>query len=387
MSQKRTIGVLFGGRSTEHQVSLVSASSVMSALNTEKYDIVPIGITLQGQWMTGKNAMTYLKTGSGPEPEHVFLPADPAQKQLLIASRELSVKLDVIFPVLHGSFGEDGTIQGVLELADLPYVGAGVLGSAVCMDKIVQKQVCLHAGLPTVPYKWLHSIDWQKQQHTNESLVLNDQIGSASHDDMLKHLAEALGFPVFVKPASLGSSVGITKAKNVDELRYGIEQAVQYDRKVLVEAAVNNAREIEVSVLGNEHPKATVPGEVIPSNEFYDYDAKYVDGASDLKIPAELPESLVNKIQSAAIKSAIVTGVEGMARIDFLVNSETNEFVLNEINTIPGFTEISMYPKLWEASGLSYSQLLDELINLALERHSQRASLSTRFNPKEEWYR
>lgn len=387
MAEKLKIGVLFGGRSTEHQVSLVSASSVMSALDAKKYDILPIGITLKGQWLSGKDVMTFLKTGSGPQPEHVFLPADPTEKQLLTVSRGLAAKVDVIFPVLHGSFGEDGTIQGLLELADVPYVGAGVLGSAVCMDKIVQKQVCLQAGLPTVPYKWFHRIDWQNQHNLKNSLLLQEQIGSASHEEMLKHIANALDFPVFVKPASLGSSVGITKAKNIIELHSGIEQAVQYDRKVLVEAAVNNAREIEVSVLGNEHPKTTVPGEVIPSNEFYDYNAKYVDGASDLKIPAELPESLTTEIQNAAIKGVIASGVEGMARVDFLVNSETNEFVLNEINTIPGFTAISMYPKLWQASGMSYSQLLDELINLALERYKQRASLNTSFKPKEKWYR
>ncbi len=387
MAEKLKIGVLFGGRSTEHQVSLVSASSVMSALDAQKYDILPIGITLKGQWLSGKDVMTFLKTGSGPQPEHVFLPADPTEKQLLTVSRGLAAKVDVIFPVLHGSFGEDGTIQGLLELADVPYVGAGVLGSAVCMDKIVQKQVCLQAGLPTVPYKWFHRIDWQNQHNLKNSLLLQEQIGSASHEEMLKHIANALDFPVFVKPASLGSSVGITKAKNIIELHSGIEQAVQYDRKVLVEAAVNNAREIEVSVLGNEHPKTTVPGEVIPSNEFYDYNAKYVDGASDLKIPAELPESLTTEIQNAAIKGVIASGVEGMARVDFLVNSETNEFVLNEINTIPGFTAISMYPKLWQASGMSYSQLLDELINLALERYKQRASLNTSFKPKEKWYR
>lgn len=388
MTKKLRVGVLFGGRSTEHQVSLVSAQSVMKALDPEKYDIVPIGITPEGRWLHGDNAMPLLKDGKSDAGMVAFLPADPTVRHLVHANKSavLTEPLDVIFPALHGSFGEDGTVQGLLELADIPYVGAGVAGSSLAMDKILQKLVCRQAGLPTVDFLWLRSVDWLEKSAEDQPVIAH-QLANFSQEQLVRRIEETLGFPVFVKPPNLGSSVGITKAHNRQELIDGIELACRYDRKVLVEAAAPNAREIEVATLGNEHPRASVPGEIIPSNEFYDYDAKYVDDASQIHIPAELPDDLLRAIREAAVRSVIAVDVEGMARVDFLVNGKTFKFFLNEINTIPGFTSISMYPKMWAASGLSYPALLDELIRLAIDRFKRRRALQTTFQPSKEWYR
>lgn len=368
-------------------MSLVSATSVINALDPDKYDILPIGITPQGQWLSGKESLALLKEGKSSESLVSFLPADPTVKSLVSKENVLASndKLDVVFPVLHGSYGEDGTIQGLFELADIPYVGANVLGSAVAMDKIVQKQVAQHAGLPTVDYLWFKSADWYNPE--KDQPFIAHQLANLSQEDIVQAIAEKLQFPVFVKPPNLGSSVGITKAIDATTLKNGIETALQYDRKVLIEQSVPNAREIEVAVLGNERPKAAIPGEVIPSNEFYDYDAKYVDGASKIQIPANLPQELLKKIQTAAIQSVMAVEAEGMSRVDFLVNNATKEFYLNEINTIPGFTSISMYPKMWQASGLTYSELLDELIRLAMDRHEKKRALQTIYQPKEAWYR
>ncbi|MDZ7344428.1 MAG: D-alanine--D-alanine ligase [candidate division KSB1 bacterium] len=399
--KKLRVCILFGGRSGEHEVSIVSATSVMNALDKSKYDVIPVGITKSGRWIAGDQSVKLLKGDIEDTPFYAMLPADPNEQRLLPAmtnavdARELDrfgEKFDVVFPVLHGPYGEDGTVQGLLELANLPYVGAGVLGSAVCMDKIVQKQLCGHAGVPVVKFFWLRYTDWQ----TPFSGGANDHAlppANAYHlcgltqAAILSKIETALGLPVFIKPANLGSSVGITKAHDREELRRGIEEAAQYDHKILIEAAVPQAREIEVSVLGNDRPKASVPGEVIPSNEFYDYDAKYVDGASTLIIPAELPQELAQAIRETAIRGFLACECEGMARVDFLLERPTGRFYLNELNTIPGFTQISMYPKLWEATGLSYSQLLDELIQLAIERHRRKNSLRTSYQPKKDWYK
>ena len=387
MSRKLTIGVLFGGRSTEHQVSLVSATSVLNALDSDKYDIVPIGITPDGQWLVGQHALALLKQGKMDPQLKVFLPADPTIKKLArIDTGDYGEKIDVIFPVLHGAFGEDGTMQGLLELADLPYVGADVLGSAVAMDKILQKQVCVQAGLPAVDYVWFRAVDWFAQSD-GPAPVIEKQLANMSQEKIVQTIEEQLGLPVFIKPPNLGSSVGISRAAHHDELCAGIELALQFDRKVLIEAAVPNAREIEVAVLGNDRPRASVAGEVIPSNEFYDYDAKYVDNASKLVIPADVPEKIHDAIREAAVKSVIAVGAEGMSRVDFILDSRTNKFYLNEINTIPGFTSISMYPKLWAATGLSYPELLDELIRLAIERHDKKAALKTSYQPTKEWHK
>jgi len=387
VSRKLTIGVLFGGRSTEHQVSLVSATSVLNALDSDKYDIVPIGITPDGQWLVGQHALALLKQGKMDPQLKVFLPADPTIKKLArIDTGDYGEKIDVVFPVLHGAFGEDGTMQGLLELADLPYVGADVLGSAVAMDKILQKQVCVQAGLPAVDYVWFRAVDWFAQSD-GPAPVIEKQLANMSQEEIVQTIEEQLGLPVFIKPPNLGSSVGISRAAHHDELCAGIELALQFDRKVLIEAAVPNAREIEVAVLGNDRPRASVAGEVIPSNEFYDYDAKYVDNASKLVIPADVPEKIHDAIREAAVKSVIAVGAEGMSRVDFILDSRTNKFYLNEINTIPGFTSISMYPKLWAATGLSYPELLDELIRLAIERHDKKAALKTSYQPTKEWHK
>ncbi len=388
MSDKIRLGVIFGGRSTEHQVSLVSATSVMNALDREKYDIFPIGITPSGQWLSGENSLPLLKEGASSEELISFLPADPHEKNLIQrnSATKISEKLDVVFPVLHGSFGEDGTIQGLLELADIPYVGASVLGSSVAMDKILQKYVTNQAGIPSVDFLWFKSADWKSMAKPKQTVIAN-QLANMTQDEILSEIEKTLGFPVFVKPPNLGSSVGISMAHDRDELKHGIETALHFDRKVLIEQAVPHARETEIAVLGNERPKASIPGEIVPSNELYDYDAKYVDGASDIHIPANLADDLLIKLQELAIQSVVAVEAEGLSRVDFLVNDETKEYFLNEINTIPGFTSISMYPKMWEASGLPYSDLLDELIRLAMDRHAQKKALSTTYQPKEDWYR
>jgi len=395
--KKLRVCVIFGGRSGEHEVSIVSASSVMKALDQSKYEVIPVGITKSGRWIAGDQSVQLLKSGIEDTPFYAMLPADPNEQRLLpsttnaAAARELEQlreKFDVVFPVLHGPYGEDGTMQGLLELANLPYVGAGVLGSAVCMDKIVQKLLCMPADVPVVKFLWLRYEDWQRNQTESHAAAANpQQLAGLAQNEMIARIETDLRFPVFVKPANMGSSVGISKAHDRAELIRGIEDAAQYDQKILFEAAVANAREIEVSVLGNAQPKASIPGEVVPSNEFYDYDAKYVDGASTLIIPAELSTELTQSIRETAIHGFLACNCEGMARIDFLLSRETNALYLNEINTIPGFTQISMYPKLWEASGVSYSQLLDELIQLALERHRRKNNLKTSYQPKQEWYK
>jgi len=375
MSSKLRVGVVFGGRSAEHEVSLVSATSVINALDKTKYDVVPIGISPEGRWLSSSEALRLLKEKApiGNLPEHVFVP-DPHHKALMAINAEVTTSekkpVDVIFPLIHGTYGEDGTIQGLFELADIPYVGAGVLGSAVGMDKVIQKQLLKHARIPVTPdYSFLY-----------EEYKSNPK----SH---LAAIEKKLRYPLFVKPPNLGSSVGISKAHKRTELVEAIELAGLYDRKILVEQGVRNAREIECSVLGNDDPAASNPGEIIPSNEFYDYDAKYVDGKSRAEIPAKLPRPIVKKIQRYAIDAFRVLDCAGMARADFLVTKSTNRIFLNEINTLPGFTSISMYPKLWEASGLSYPQLLDKLIELALERHAIRSRLTTTYQPKNAWYK
>ncbi len=393
---KTRVCVIFGGRSGEHEVSIVSATSVMNALDKSKYEVIPVGITKTGRWIAGNNAVQLLKSGIEDTPFYAMLPADPNEQRLLPATTNavdvkaldsLGEKFDVVFPVLHGPYGEDGTVQGLLELTNLPYVGAGVLGSAVCMDKVVQKHLCLQTGVPVVNFFWLYYGDWQDAR-TKQNIPANpQQLSGLSQAEILAKVETELGLPVFVKPANMGSSVGITKAHDRQELIRSIEEAAQYDHKILIEMAAPDAREIEVSVLGNTRPKASVPGEVIPSNEFYDYDAKYVDGASTLIIPAELTTELAAQIRETAVRGFLACSCEGMARVDFLLERQTNRFYLNEINTIPGFTQISMYPKLWEATGLSYSQLLDELIQLAIERHQRKNSLKTSYQPKKEWYK
>jgi len=298
---------------------------------------------------------------------------------------EILTKVDVIFPVLHGTFGEDGTIQGFFEMINVPYVGAGVLGSAVGMDKVMQKQLCEQAGLPVVKYMWFKKGEWiNNSKIKNQKSKLQFKI---KNFDIVRHIERKLGYPCFVKPVNMGSSVGITKAHNQKELVFGINLATKYDSKILVEKACPNVREIECSVLGNDEPIASLPGEIIPSGEFYDYNAKYVDGKSKTIVPASLPKKLILKIQKMACQVFKITNCAGMGRVDFLLDNKSGRLFVNEINTIPGFTSISMYPKLWQASGLKFSDLLDILINLALQRFQEKEKLSLSYNPKKKWYR
>ncbi|MBI3579649.1 MAG: D-alanine--D-alanine ligase [Ignavibacteriales bacterium] len=375
MPQKIRVGVIFGGRSAEHEVSLVSAASVINALDKEKYEILPIGITPEGRWLSTHEALRLLKEKHSVDniPEHILVP-DPRKRGLVLlhksSASEASHRVDVFFPVLHGTYGEDGTIQGLFELADVPYVGAGVLGSAVGMDKVVQKHLLQQAKIPVARGIWFLFSEFES--HRKKIII---------------HIEQKLRYPCFVKPANMGSSVGISKAHNKTELIDAIFLAGEFDRKILVEKGIEQAREIECSVLGNDDPSASLPGEIIPSNEFYDYDAKYVDGKSAAIIPAKLLKSVTKKIQEYAVSAFKALSCEGMARVDFLVTKKTNKIFLNEINTIPGFTSISMYPKLWQASGLSYSALLDKLIELAIERHEAKKKLKTSYTPKKDWYR
>lgn len=372
-STKIRIGVLFGGRSAEHEVSLVSAASVINALDKSKYDILPIGITKEGRWVSAVNAVQLLKEHGALDqlPEHVLLP-DPRRQSLVNVSNAFpqnAERLDVIFPVLHGTFGEDGTIQGLFELADVPYVGAGVLGSAVGMDKTVAKTILRAAKIPVTKDVAFLYADYRK-----------------APKPFIARIERELQYPCFVKPPNQGSSVGISKAHGRKELLAAIDLAGEYDRKVLVEKAAVKPREIELSVLGNDDPAVSLPGEIIPSNEFYDYDAKYVDGKSRAVIPAALPKPLVRRLQRCAAAAYRALDCAGMARVDFFVQ-RNGVFYLNEINTLPGFTSISMYPKMWEASGLPYAELLDRLIALALERHDAKKRLKTHYTPKTDWYK
>ncbi len=346
------VGVIFGGRSGEHEVSLRSAESILKSIDRSRYDVVPIGITHEGRWLASKKALALLPAKEQIETtlttgEPITLPAEPAAQAVV----------DVIFPVLHGTYGEDGTIQGLLELANVPYVGAGVLGSAVGMDKDVMKRLFREAGLPIVDY-------WS--------------VRKGEIDAFLQANISSLPYPVFVKPANLGSSVGITKAHSPEELPVALQTAAEYDRKIVVERGVD-AREIELSVLGNDEPIASVPGEILPSREFYDYQAKYVDDNSGLLIPAPLSEAQANDAQRLAISAFKVLECSGMARVDLFLERSTGKFYVNEINTIPGFTTISMYPKLWEASGIPYAQLIDRLIELAIARHAEKNKLRTKY--------
>ncbi len=372
MSEKRKIrvGVLFGGKSGEHEVSLTSAQNVMAAMSKSKYEIVPIGITKTGLWLTGEKVMAQL-TGAAEMPPQ--LAARAAKNRSLTPFLDASVvardaalgALDVIFPVLHGPMGEDGTVQGLLELAGLPYVGCGVLGSAASMDKVVAKDILQAHDIPVLPYVTVLRKTWR-----------------ATPAAVRTQIESALAYPVFVKPANMGSSVGISKVHGTDELVAAMDEAAQYDRRLLVEQGIN-AREIEVSILGNDDPQASVPGEVLPSREFYSYAAKYIDGDSDLLIPAPLESEQTVAIQQYAIAAFLALDCAGLARVDFLLDRETGAVYLNEVNAMPGFTEISMYPKLWTASGLGYSELIDRLIQLALERHAERSQNRTDFNVSE----
>jgi D-alanine-D-alanine ligase len=363
MERKLRIAVLFGGRSGEHEVSLISARSVLSALDPEKYEITQIGITKEGVWLTGENVLEKLSEGQKDDNKlnQVVIIPDQYHNSIWEIQNTNSAwniksitNVDVVFPVLHGTFGEDGTLQGYLELADLPYVGAGVTGSAVGMDKGIFKDVMRANNIPTVA----------------SILVLRSEI-EKNIQNVIQQAETISPYPLFVKPANLGSSVGITKCNSSSDLGEGLMEAAAYDRRVLVERGLN-AQEIEVSVLGNDVPVASVPGEVLPSREFYSYESKYIDGTSSLLIPAPLPAQTAEIIRKMAVRAYRAIDCAGMARVDFFVEKGTDEIYLNELNTIPGFTSISMYPKLWEASGVPYPKLVDRLVELAIERKTDR---------------
>ena len=400
---KLRVGILFGGRSGEHEVSLLSAASVLKAIDKTKYEVVPIGITKDGRWLTAEHAERLLKgnaalpaSGSdagvgaratqqlragdpGATPgaavlasgSSVVVPPEPARRDGGMApfqtdanrddahlrrAADRAINVDVIFPVLHGTFGEDGTIQGLLELADMAYVGAGVLGSAAGMDKDVMKALFRTARLPIVKHVTVLRSAWEKAPRKIERLV-----------------ESKVKYPVFVKPANLGSSVGISKAHDRKELGPAIEEAAKFDRKIVIEEGVggkkHKAREIECAVLGNDEPKASVAGEIVPCKEFYDYDAKYLAEGSELVIPAKLTKAEMKLVQALAVAAFQAVDCSGLARVDFLMEPKSRKIYVNEINTMPGFTAISMYPKLWGATGVSYPELIDRLIQLGLERH------------------
>lgn len=366
--QKIKIGVIFGGRSGEHEVSLKSAQSVMKALDATKYDVVPIGIDKNGRWLTG-GVMKTLAEGEQSSHPATLLPDPQSSALMRLETNELQPtgisavsELDVIIPVLHGPYGEDGTVQGLLELANLPYVGAGVVGSAVGMDKAIFKYVMTANNIPVLPWLLVTAKEWQKRPFS----ILDD-------------IEAKLTYPVFTKPANLGSSVGICKCTNRAELKAGVEEAASYDRRVVIEQGIN-VRELEVSVLGNEDPIASVVGEISPRRDFYDYVAKYLaepdsDEDSELIIPANLTEAESNEIRALAVAAYKAIDCAGLGRVDLMMDKDSGKLYLNEINTIPGFTRISMYPKLWEATGTSYSDLLDKLIDLAIERHDEKEQL------------
>ncbi len=359
-TEKIRVGILFGGQSGEHEVSLASATGIIKAINKDKYEVVPVGITKAGQWLTDGDVHQKLLEASAGHPAWANA-TTPATKSLILPISETG-PLDVIFPVLHGPFGEDGTVQGFLELAGVPYVGAGVTASAVGMDKVICKNVFQAEGLPIVPHVTILRRRWQ-----------------ADPAAMVANCEAVLTYPMFVKPANMGSSVGVHKANNATELRIGLADAARYDRKLIVEQGVE-AREIEVSVLGNDEPVASVPGEIIPSRGFYSYAAKYIDDNSELLIPAPLNQEQTVIIQQMAIDAIKAVDGAGLARCDFLLDKTTEELFLNEVNTMPGFTPISMYPKLWEASGVSYTELIDRLIKLALERYADKQQSEISFD-------
>jgi D-alanine-D-alanine ligase len=387
--KKLRVGILFGGRSGEHEISLLSAASVFKAIDKNKYDVVPIGITKDGHWLTASDAERLLQgkpleherqlRAGDPDAtpsaavlqsgEAVVVPPEPHASSASMTAfqskaparraSDRAINVDVIFPVLHGTFGEDGTIQGLLELADLPYVGAGVLGSAAGMDKDIMKSLFRAAGLPIVKHVTALRSQWEE-----------------APKKVIKLVESKLKYPVFVKPANLGSSVGISKAHDRKELGPAIEEAAKFDRKIVIEEGVggkkNKAREIECAVLGNDTPEASVPGEIVPSAEFYDYSAKYLDEGSQLIIPAKLSKSETKSVRELAVAAFRAVDCSGLARVDFLMDPKSRKMYLNEINTMPGFTSISMYPKLWGATGVDYADLIDRLVQLGIERHEDK---------------
>jgi D-alanine-D-alanine ligase len=365
---KKNVMVVFGGKSGEHEVSLMSASSILRAINRNKYNVINVGITKDGVWKYFDGAIDEIESGAwegvtnslvgdkGKIERASIVPKEDGEGVLAIG-RERSERIDVVFPVLHGPMGEDGTIQGLLEMMNIPYVGAGVLASAVAMDKAVAKKLFQSEGISQA-----------------EFMVINRKKYWEDRESCIQMIEAGFKYPVFVKPANLGSSVGISKAKNREQLLDALELAARYDRKLVVEEFID-AREIECSVLGNDDPIASLPAEIIPSHEFYDYQDKYFDGQSQFKIPADISEETAKRVREMAVKAYRLIDCSGLARVDFFIEKSTNKVLLNEINTMPGFTKISMYPKMWEATGISYEELIDRLIELAIDRYKDKNHL------------
>jgi D-alanine-D-alanine ligase len=368
MAQKLRVGVIFGGRSGEYEISLMSARSVLSVLDPQRYTVTQIGISREGAWFTGENVLEAMEKDQLEKLQIAALLPDPTWSGIHIIQNtepgdllELLTKLDVVFPVLHGTYGEDGTLQGLLEMADMAYVGAGVIGSSVGMDKGVFQSVMQANQIPVL-----------------ETVVILRSDLTKHMDEIITSAEKMAPYPLFTKPANLGSSVGVSKCQNRADLLEGLMDAARYDRRILIQRGVN-AREIEVSVLGNDDPQASLPGEILPSREYYSYEAKYVDNASELLIPAPIPETISKQAQQLAVRAFKAIDCQGMARVDFLLDRDRDELYLNELNTIPGFTNISMYPKLWEACGLPYPKLVDRLIELALERKAENQKTEHRY--------
>ncbi len=355
-SRKVRVAILFGGQSEEHDVSLRSAQTVINALDSDRYEYVPVGITRTGRWVSQGDPMAQLTANSplfaldqGSPVEETAIDVDASGRGFL--SGELVESIDVVFPVLHGPRGEDGTVQGLLELAGVPYVGSGVLGSALAMDKAMARQVLDRHGIRQAPWMLIERTAWRREP-----------------DVIANRIAETFGFPCFTKPANMGSSVGVSKVHGPEELRSAMDEAARLDRRIVVERGIN-ARELEISVLGNDELITSCVGEIIPAHEFYDYEAKYIDERSQCVVPADIPAEVVSEASDVAIAAFKALDLAGLARVDFLLDRDTHELYLNEVNTLPGFTSISMYPMLWEASGINISALVDRLIELALERH------------------
>ncbi len=369
MARRLRVALVFGGSSVEHEVSLSSARSVLSAIDQARFEVLPVGITRDGRWLAGPRSLEVLEAGGAPADgaRPCALQADPNVAGLRVqdgsdaALKQSHVPVDVVFPLIHGRHGEDGSLQGLLEMTGIPYVGCGVLASALCMDKEASRRLLHGASLPVV-----------------ESMCLMDRPWERDWKAIERRVADTVGYPCFVKPANGGSSVGIVKVGKAGNLRSALEEANRYDRKLVVERAVE-AREIEVSVLGNEEPQASVPGEIEPASEFYDYEAKYVDEGSHLHVPAPLTKAQTEQVRRLALEAFRTLGCEGMARVDFLLDRRGGALYVSEVNTVPGFTPISMYPKLWQASGLSYPRLIERLIELACARHRRNARLVTSY--------
>ena len=380
------IGVVYGGRSGEHEVSLASAAAIFSQLDPKRYEAIPIFVDKTGRWSLADAIPVTMSAGeiiqnqeakgslnAASQPSEAHFVTYPSDETIVTISRDNStmgqsvdravvrgLSLDIIFPIIHGPFGEDGTLQGLLELANVPFVGSGVLASALAMDKSMSKVVFSAHNLPLVAHVVVKGSEWE-----------------AAPDTIVNKIDQDFSYPVFVKPGNLGSSIGVSRVTNKVELRTALSNAYSLDDTLLVEAAVVNAREIECSVLGNESPLTSVPGEVVPSGEFYDYESKYLDSRSQLLIPADLPAQLSDKVRDLSVKAFLALGCAGMARVDFLLDQADGKLYLNEVNTLPGFTTISQYTKLWEATGLAYSELLDRLIELARTRHHQKNRFET----------